>query len=185
VSDPDAYVLLRLHDVRHGVPAEVEAVRFLQTEAEAERAAQRMNADNVDSTVQYSWTVAVAQGNGEYAFGTQVRDTAGDDRPWAPAHNQDQLCEFCGVSRPVFVHRLDPAHVEFRIYGKGYTLPAFWAACVRCNALISDGDDARLLELMTHVEADDLFRQAMLAAFRASDLGSEPLAEGPPNPVRP
>lgn len=103
-------------------------------------------------------------------------------QPWAPEHNQDQSCAFCGVSRPVFVHRLDPAHFEFRAFGKGHTLPTFWTACTRCEALVSSGDDDALLQLMTFEEEDDLLRQSALAAFRASDLGGEPLAEGPPDP---
>jgi hypothetical protein len=185
VAGRDAYVLLRLHRVRYGVPVEVESVRLLETEAEAEQAVQRMNAGNTDSTVEYSRTIAVAQGNGEYAFGTHTRDRAEDDAPWAPADNHDQSCGFCGVSRPLFVHRLDPAQVEFRVYGKGCTLPTFWAACARCEALVSGGDDPALLRLMTHEEEDDLSREATLAAFRASDLSSEPLGEGPPDTVRP
>lgn len=106
-------------------------------------------------------------------------------QPWAPEHNQDQSCAFCGVSRPVFVHRLDLAHVQFRVYGKGCTLPTFWAACRRCEALVAAGDDSALARVMAYEEEDDLSRQAALSAFRASDLGGEPLAEGPPDPVRP
>ena len=106
-------------------------------------------------------------------------------RPWAPEHNQDQSCAFCGVSRPIFVHRLDPAHVRFLVYGKGCTLPTFWAACARCETLVSSEDDPALLGLMTYEDRDDLSRHAALSAFRASDLGSEPLLEGPPDPVRP
>ena len=106
-------------------------------------------------------------------------------QPWAPEHNQDQTCAFCGVSRPTFLHRLDPAHVQFRVYGKGHTLPTFWAACARCEALVSQGEDAALLHLMTYEEGDELAREAALAAFRASDLGSESLVEGPPDTVRP
>lgn len=106
-------------------------------------------------------------------------------QPWAPEHNQDQSCAFCGESRPVFVHRLDPEHVEFRVFGKGHTLPSFWAACTRCEALAATHDDDGLLRLMAGEEEDHLSRQAALTAFRASDLGGHPLAEGPPDPVRP
>jgi hypothetical protein len=182
VADPDAYVVLRLRGVRYGVPEEVEAVRLVNTEAEAEQAAQRMNAEDTDSNVEYSWIAAVAQGNGEYAFGTHTRDPTEDETPWAPADNQDQSCAFCGASRPVFVHRLDPDRVQFRVYGKGHTLPSFWAACARCEAQVSAGDDTALLRLMAW-EDDDLSRDAALAAFRASDLGGEALDEGPPDTV--
>jgi hypothetical protein len=176
--------VLRLHGVRYGVPAEVEAVRFLETQVEAEQAVQRLNGENTDSTVEYSWTIAVSQGNGEYTFGTQVRDPDEHDTPWVPADNQDQSCAFCGASRPLFVHRLDPAHIEFRVYGKGRTLPTSWAACARCEALVSNGDDPALLRLMTW-EVDHPSREAALTAFRAADLGSEPLVDGPPDTVRP
>ena len=179
MASGSAFVVLRLRGVRHGVPADVEAVRVFETAAEAEEAVKRLNGENTDCTVEYRWQVAVAQGNGEYAFGTTVRDA--DDQPRVPEHNQDQGCAFCGVSRPVFVHRLDPAHVEFRVYGKGST---FWPACARCEALVADGDDGALLRLMTW-EDDDRSRRSALAAFRASDLGGEPLAEGPPDLVRP
>ena len=75
--------------------------------------------------------------------------------------------------------------MQFRVYGKGHTLPTFWAACARCEALVSQGEDAALLHLMTYEEGDELAREAALAAFRASDLGSESLVEGPPDTVRP
>jgi hypothetical protein len=106
-------------------------------------------------------------------------------QPWAPDHNQDQSCAFCGVSRPLFAHRLDPAHVEYRVSGRGYTLPSFWAACARCEALVGAGDDEGLLRLMADEEDDDVSTTSALAAFRASDLGGEPLADGPPDGVRP
>jgi hypothetical protein len=108
-----------------------------------------------------------------------------EQRPWVPANNHDQSCAFCGAKRPLFVHRLEPGHVEFRLTGKGYTLRTFWAACARCEALVSDRDDAALLGLMHCEQEDDLWRAAGLAAFRASDLGSEALADGPPDTVRP
>ena len=106
------------------------------------------------------------------------------DGPWTPPHNQDQGCAFCGASRPHFVHALDQARVRFRLYGKGYTLPTFWATCERCERLVVAGDDGVLVGLMAYEEDDVEARAASLAAFRASDLGSQSLAEGPPDPVR-
>src|SRR4051812_23849391 len=144
MEDHDAYVLLRLHGLRHGTPTDVEAVEFFETEAEAEQASQRLNSANTDGSVEYHWDIAVAQGSGEYVFGTHTRDPDGNDRPWVPADNQDQSCAFCGASRPHFAHRLDPAHTQFRVYGKGRTLPTFWAACARCEALVADRDDTAL-----------------------------------------
>jgi hypothetical protein len=182
VAARDAYVLLRLHGVRHGVPTDAAVVEFFETEEEAEQATLRLNTENTDSTVEYSWSIAVAQGNDEYAFGTHVRDPAEDDKPWVPEHNQDQSCAFCEASRPVFAHRLDPDHTQFRVHGKGRTLPTFWAVCARCETLVAARDDSELLALMTW-DDDDRSREATLAAFRASDLGSERLGEGPPDTV--
>lgn len=107
------------------------------------------------------------------------------DRSWAPLTNHDQSCAFCGATRPTFAHRLNPAHLQFRLYGKGYTLPAFWPACPRCEALVAEGDDESLLPLIADQEQDDEARRVTLSAFRVADLGSEPLAEGPPDTVRP
>jgi hypothetical protein len=88
------------------------------------------------------------------------------------------LCDFCGADRPGFAHPLDPAHVKFRLYGDGYTLPGFWASCVRCEALVAEQDDAALSALMAHQEEDGETRLAALAAFRAADLGSQTLQDG-------
>ena len=106
------------------------------------------------------------------------------EQPWAPQTNHDQSCAFCRAARPNFVHRLDPAHVQFRAYEKGYTLPSFWAACSRCETLLAEGDDEELLHLMAASEGDAKVRQASLTAFRAADLGSESLADGPPDTIR-
>jgi hypothetical protein len=106
------------------------------------------------------------------------------ERPWAPATNHDQSCAFCGAARPTNVHRLDPAHVHFNIYAKPHTLPTFWAACAPCEALVGAGNDRALLRLMSR-DSDGVAPQAALAAFRAADLGGEPLPEGPPDTIRP
>ena len=106
------------------------------------------------------------------------------DEPWTPPHNQDQSCAFCGASRPRLVHPLDPAHVIFRLHDKGCTLPTFWATCEPCDRLVVAGDDSALLGLMAHHGNDVEMRAASLAAFRSSDLGSRPLEEGPPDPIR-
>lgn len=107
------------------------------------------------------------------------------EQPWAPATNHDQGCAFCGASRPSCFHRLDPNHVSFRAYSKGWTLPTFWATCARCEALVASHDDVALLRLMAYEEVDDELRRVSLEAFRAADLGGEPLAEGPPDTPRP
>lgn len=107
------------------------------------------------------------------------------DAPWTPPHNQDQGCAICGAHRPTFVHPLDPAHVRYRLFGKGYTLPTFWATCQRCEVLVASGDDSALMGLMLEGMHVAEVRAASLEAFRSSDLGPQPLAEGPPDPTRP
>jgi hypothetical protein len=184
VAAGDAFVLLRLHAMRGGVPVSVEAVRLVQTQSEAERAVRRLNDENTDGAVEYGWTVASVQANGEFAFGIHTRDPDEDTMPWAPEHNQDQLCAFCEAGRPLYVHRLDRTQREFRVGGDARTWPTFLATCARCEALVLNGDDPALLRLMTW-EDDDMSRTAALSAFRASDLGSEPLPEGPPDTARP
>ena len=95
-----------------------------------------------------------------------------DEQLGVPKTNRDQSCAFCGRSQPRFAHRLDPAHVGFRAYDKGWTLPTFWTVCAGCEELLARGDDQELLRLMLHEEEDELLRRASLAAFRAADLGA-------------
>ena len=105
----------------------------------------------------------------------EALEPASDRQPWVPTHNRDQSCAFCGAARPTFVHRLDPAHAEFRLYGQGYMLPTFWAACLRCETWVQAGDEQALLGLDDGVRDEET-----LAAFRAADLGPEVLAGDPP-----
>jgi len=62
------------------------------------------------------------------------------------------------------------------MFGKGYTLPAFWATCSRCEGWVAGGATAALLALGS-------IEPASLEAFRLADLGPEALAEGPPDTV--
>jgi hypothetical protein len=94
-----------------------------------------------------------------------------DDQTGLPTTNKDQLCAFCGQT-PRFAHALDPAHVRFRFFGKGYTLPTFWTVCERCEHLVSSGNDDALLRHMIREQEDADLEQASLAAFRAADLGA-------------
>jgi len=102
-----------------------------------------------------------------------------DEQTALPTTNRDQSCAFCGRSKPWFAHRLDPKHVQFRVYDKGRTLPGFWTVCDSCEELVANGDDEELLRLMHENDdvADTLLQQASLTAFRAADLGSAPLQD--------
>lgn len=91
-----------------------------------------------------------------------------DQRTGLPRSNRDQSGAFCGKSRPLFVHRLDPAHGR-----------SFWATCGNCEELIAQGDDDALFRLMMRQEDDAVLQQASLDAFRAADLGTNPLEDAP------
>jgi hypothetical protein len=97
-----------------------------------------------------------------------------DEATGLPTTNRDQSCAFCDASRPRFAHPLDRAHVQYRLDGKGHTLPTFWTVCERCETLVRRSDDAGLLRVMSGSdEGDDTEeRQSALRAFRASDLGA-------------
>ena len=108
-----------------------------------------------------------------------MRDGGWNDVLGLPTSNRDQLCAFCGAARPLFAHRLDPAKVQFRSYGKGYTLPACWTACEVCEELVARPDDQALLHKLRthHADEDEAHVAALLHTFRASNLGSSPLAD--------
>ena len=102
-----------------------------------------------------------------------------DEQTGLPTTNRDQSCAFCWMSQPRFVHPLDPRHVQFRVYGKGASLPTFWPVCDRCEELVANGNDEELLRLMHEADdvADALLQQVSLTAFRAADLGVVPLQD--------
>jgi hypothetical protein len=121
--------------------------------------------------------------HGEHYYADPPPDGA---PPWAPRTNHDQACAFCGAARPAFAHRLDPAHVRYRMYGQGYTLPTFWATCSRCEDAVAGDDYAAVIALMTdRWGADEVGSHASLQAFRRADLGPEALPEGPTDTIRP
>jgi hypothetical protein len=99
---------------------------------------------------------------------------------WLPASWVDQSCPFCGAT-PVWVHPLDPRHVRFHTPGRNQTtgLPTFWTVCERCETLVRAGDDDALVEQMLSHDngASQIPGEAVaaLAAFRAADLGAQPL----------
>jgi hypothetical protein len=100
-----------------------------------------------------------------------------NEQTGVPTTNRDQSCAFCGASRPQFVHRFHLSSIRFRVYGKGWTLPTFWAVCQRCQELVDKGTDEELLQLMRHQEEDALLRTATLTAFRSADLGASRLRD--------
>lgn len=77
----------------------------------------------------------------------EISGNASDDI-WIPANNVDQACAICGTQPVSWVHPLLPDRVQFRLYGKGHTLPTYWAFCDRCEALNDRLADDELLELM-------------------------------------
>lgn len=81
----------------------------------------------------------------------------------------------------MFAHRLDTSKIQFRSYGKGYTLPSFLTVCVECEDLVARGDDHGLLERMrVHGQFEGEDREhvaAVVFTFRASDLGPTALAD--------
>lgn len=98
----------------------------------------------------------------------------------APTSGRGQSCAFYGTQDVVWVHPLASDLVAYRQYGKGYTLPTFWALCDRCEVTYTSGDitDAAV-EVMrssdgwSRVADNDVaecIRQP-LEVFRRADLG--------------
>jgi hypothetical protein len=101
-----------------------------------------------------------------------------------PTTSWGQRCAICGMADGLLVHPLDPDLVAYRVYGKGHTLPGFWALCQRCEALYEAGRDDDLVEIMksspgwlwdSPADVDELLRQP-LTVFRRADMGARPLA---------
>jgi hypothetical protein len=84
-----------------------------------------------------------------------------------------------------WVHPLDPERVRYRVYGKGHTLPGFWALCGGCERTYVSGDDEALVRVMKASDAwsgtapqdeAELIRTP-LAVFRAADQEPRRLSE--------
>jgi hypothetical protein len=89
-----------------------------------------------------------------------------------------QSCAFCGSHGVVWVHPLAEDLVGYREYGKGHTLPSFWALCERCEGVYRTGDVDAAVEVMrssawSGVEDDDVAEciRKPLAVLRRADLG--------------
>lgn len=97
----------------------------------------------------------------------------------APTSSAGQSCAFCGNTDVRWVHPLDPEKVEYRAWGKGYTLPRFWALCERCEQLYQDREEDNIASVMLEAEANytDINEdvQKPLAVFRNADQGARRL----------
>jgi hypothetical protein len=103
----------------------------------------------------------------------------------APSSRRGQSCAFCGGSDVAWVHPLANDLVGYRQYGKGHTLPYFWALCDRCELLYTSGNAEAAVEVMRSsdgwrwVTAEDVAEciRKPLEAFRRADKGARRLAE--------
>jgi hypothetical protein len=82
--------------------------------------------------------------------------------------------------------RLTPALVQYRVYGKGHTLPTFWTLCGACERLHQAGAEEALLSIMLANSAQWAFRvqrpkdvdeqlRQPLTVFARADLGPRAL----------
>jgi hypothetical protein len=101
----------------------------------------------------------------------------------APTSSAEQTCAFCGGSPIDWVHPLAPGLVEYRVYGKGHTLPSFWGLCDSCEQTYRSGDDVPVIDLIRSAGAwawvaDDDVAECIgqpLAVFRRADRGARRL----------
>lgn len=124
-----------------------------------------------------------------FESGCRRDDPSSRDQPgWvdgAPTSRRGQSCAFCGSSDVVWVHPLAGDLVRYRQYGKGHTLPSFWALCDRCELVYASGDAEAAVEVMRSsdgwpsVTAEDVAEciRKPLAVFRRADKGARRLAE--------
>ena len=126
--------------------------------------------------------------DGDREVGYQGRYQPWIDPPdWqdgAPTSGRNQSCAFCGDPSVRWVHPMAQDRVQYRVYGKGHTLPHFWMLCDRCEGVYASGDDDAAIELMLtsnswslnaeHV--DEAIRQP-LTVFRHADRGARRLVD--------
>ncbi len=83
------------------------------------------------------------------------------------------------------MHPLDPHLVGYRVYGKGHTLPSFWAVCDACEQRYQAGDDEALVQAMLAADVNGLCESAQdidelvrkpVNVFRRADLGARRLS---------
>jgi hypothetical protein len=124
----------------------------------------------------------------EFTFSRSRSVPSPDPEDWvdgAPTSRRDQSCAFCDHDDVAWVHPLARDLVTYRQYGKGHTLPAFWALCERCEAIYASGDLDAAVEVMrtsdawSWVAVEDVaecIRQP-LEVFARADLGARRLDE--------
>lgn len=102
-----------------------------------------------------------------------------------PTSGRDQSCAFCGTASVAWVHPLAIDRVQYRVYGKGHTLPTFWVLCGACEAIYASENADAAVDVMRssghwgQVDDGDLAEQIRkpLDVFRRADLGAKPLAD--------
>ena len=102
-----------------------------------------------------------------------------------PTRSLHQSCAVCGANAPQWIHPLDPGRIQYRVYGKGHTLPTFWCLCGRCERLYVRGLDDELLRIMREQSEWAQYRESQvaecvaqsLAVFRRADLGAQRLSK--------
>jgi hypothetical protein len=117
-------------------------------------------------------------------FGSYEALPTPDPAGWvdgAPTLSTDHSCAICGRGDVVWVHPLDAAKVRYRAWGKGHTLPTFWALCDGCEDLYRVGDDETLVARMGEGREPfiDVGEEARipLAVFRSADRGGRRFAD--------
>jgi hypothetical protein len=101
----------------------------------------------------------------------------------APTYGRGQSCAFCGFETVAWVHPLAVDLVAYREYGKGHTLPTFWALCDRCEEIHASGNADAAVDVMRSSDgwswvADEDVAECIrqpLEVFRRADLGARPL----------
>jgi hypothetical protein len=91
----------------------------------------------------------------------------------------------CGTKDVAWIHPLASDPVAYREYGKGHTLPTFWALCDRCERIYASGDADAAVEVMRPSDgwswvADEDVAECIrqpLEVFRHADRGARPLPQ--------
>lgn len=122
----------------------------------------------------------------KFHFGEAEHVSSPGPQGWvggAPTSGQGQSCAFCGTPDVAWAHPLDGDLVAYREYGKGHTLPRFWALCDRCEGIYASGDADAAVRVMrssqtwSWVADDDVIEciRKPLDVFRRADLGARRL----------
>jgi hypothetical protein len=126
-----------------------------------------------------------------YSFAWEAPSHPPDWVDGAPRSGIGQSCAFCGTREVAWVHPLASDLVSFRQYGKGHTLPGFWALCDRCEDIYATGDEDAAVEVMRSSDgwsmvADEHVEECVrkpLAVFRRADRGGRRFDPEPPGLV--